>query len=113
MPFVLRETSGDWVSMRALKSMGEVIRLKKGFLESDDNNQYQGEANPRFIVTSTVVSSGDEIKTGVRKGYSRDSQLLDAEQYLNEAPEGTYLDIRFVALKGAYIGLELVGEGVE
>lgn len=113
MPFEFKETTGEWVAIRDLASAKEPVRVTKGFLVDDDANQYQGKPSPRFVVQSTVIDTGEAIRTGVGKGYSRDQKLADAAAYLDEAPEGTYLDLKFVSVAGsAYIDVELAGEGV-
>jgi hypothetical protein len=107
------DMTGDWAAMRDLAKLKEVLRVKKGFLQSDDANSYQGENKPRWIVASTVVSSGDEIKTGVSKGYTRDIDLQDMAEHLDGSPDGAFIDFKFVVVKSPYIGIELVdSEGV-
>lgn len=109
MGFTPTKTDGNWASMRDLASEGEVLTIKKGFLVSDDSNVYEGKAAPRYIVKS-ISSDGEEVQTGVTKGYSRDLNLNEASEYLEFAPEGTVLQFRFVKTSGgSYIGLEFVG----
>lgn len=114
MPFTPVETSGNWASMRDLADEKEVVRVKKGFLVSDDTNVYKGTPSPRFIVRGILASTGEEVQTGVAKGYSRDINLVGSAEYLDAAPEGTFLDLQYAPTEGsAYIDVSFVGEGLE
>ena len=117
MPFVPKERSGSWVALQDLAGVrkspfaGKAIRVFRGFLEDDDSNLYKGESAPRFIVHGTVADSedGEEVLLTSRKGGSRDYFLEDAAQYLDTAPEGSYIDIGAEPIEGSqYIKLVML-----
>src|ERR1043165_6660608 len=100
--------AGDWVNMRDLAKLGEVLVTEAGFLIDDATNVYKGEGMPRYIVQAKVKSTGDAVKVSCPKGYGRDGFFEALSTYLEEH-EGETVDIRFAPVAGSnYIDVDTV-----
>lgn len=89
MPFVQKDRSGSWISLRDVAQTGKTVRVVKGFLEDDDTNEYRGKVLPRHVIHGTI--EGDEYQIGSPKTGSRPADLKDMEAFLFRNPEG-YID---------------------
>lgn len=108
MPFEFtprERPEGEYMSMTDVKKLGEPLNAMA--VLDDDQNTYNGEKKPRFLVRGTLGDGEKVVLVSCPKGYSRDDFLVALQEHL-ESGEDESVAIRFVGTKGsAYIDIQV------